>query len=265
MNTQSLLSIEDLSIRFAQYESAFSRRLFWAIEALSLELFPGEVLAVVGASGSGKSLLAHAVLDILPQNAHATGKIHYKGAPLLPRRIQQLRGKEIALIPQSVSYLDPLMRVGQQLLKGAHGKNSILEAAQILARFNLPPETADLFPHELSGGMARRVLIATAVAGNPKLIIADEPTPGLDEPLAMEMLSMLRQLADSGAGILLITHDLELMQGVADRIVVFHSGRTLEGLPATDFFAGTGILHPYTAALYNALGAAGGGRYEPVR
>ena len=171
-----LLSVEHLSISFIQYDRGTSRRILPAIRDLDLTIDRGQVAAVVGSSGSGKSLLAHGILGILPYNAHMEGTITYDGAPLTPKRAAALRGREIVLVPQSVGYLDPLMKVGPQVGRDKKAVRAVLN------RYGLGPETESLYPFQLSGGMARRVLISTAVAASPALVIADEPTPGLDAP-----------------------------------------------------------------------------------
>ena len=242
-----LLSVEHLSISFIQYDRGTSRRILPAIRDLDLTIDRGQVAAVVGSSGSGKSLLAHGILGILPYNAHMEGTITYDGAPLTPKRAAALRGREIVLVPQSVGYLDPLMKVGPQVGRDKKAVRAVLN------RYGLGPETESLYPFQLSGGMARRVLISTAVAASPALVIADEPTPGLDARAAGRILGHFRELADAGAGVLLITHDLELALTIADKVAVFYAGETVEEAPAGDFDRLEDLRHPYTRALWQAL------------
>ena len=242
-----LLSVEHLSISFIQYDRGTSRRILPAIRDLDLTIDRGQVAAVVGSSGSGKSLLAHGILGILPYNAHMEGTITYDGAPLTPKRAAALRGREIVLVPQSVGYLDPLMKVGPQVGRDKKAVRAVLN------RYGLGPETEGLYPFQLSGGMARRVLISTAVAASPALVIADEPTPGLDARAAGRILGHFRELADAGAGVLLITHDLELALTIADKVAVFYAGETVEEAPAEDFDRLEDLRHPYTRALWRAL------------
>ena len=248
-----LLEIEHLGVTFTQYGRGTRRRTVTAIRDLSLTAEAGQVTAVVGASGSGKSLLAHAVLGILPYNSRVEGTIRYRGEGLTPQRAAALRGREIALIPQGVTYLDPLMKVGPQLRRGRRGADLARRCTQALARYGLGPETEDCYPFELSGGMARRVLIASAVVEQPRLIIADEPTPGLDAAAAGRILGHLRELADAGAGVLLITHDLDLALAIAHRVTVFYAGQTVEEAAAADFAAPDTLRHPYTRALWHAM------------
>ncbi len=248
-----ILEIEHLSIYFTQYDRGIRKRQLPVIRDLSLKICPGQVTAVVGASGSGKSLLAHAILGILPYNSHMDGVIRYDGEELTGKRAEQLRGREISLIPQGVNYLDPLMKVGAQIRKGRKGGGIREKCRQALKRYGLGEETEEMFPFELSGGMARRVLIASAVTESPRLIIADEPTPGLDVKAASRILGHFRELADAGAGMLFITHDLELALTIADRVAVFYAGETIEEAAAADFQEARGLRHPFTKALWNAM------------
>lgn len=250
---KTILSVEHLSVKFTQYDRGFHQAEFSAIRDLSLTVRAGEMVAAVGSSGSGKSLLAHAVLGILPYNSTVGGDITYRGEILTKKRIKALRGRDIVLVPQSVSYLDPLMRAGAQVRKGKKDKESRRNCKEVLARYGLGKETEDLYPFELSGGMTRRILISTAVMEKPKLVIADEPTPGLHLEAARRVLSHFREIADEGAGVLLITHDLELALEAADRIVVFYAGTNVEEADVSDFEEEAKLRHPYTKALFRAM------------
>ena len=250
---RNVLSIEHLSISFSRYERGFRRTNLNAIRDLSLTVGEGEMVAVVGASGSGKSLLAHAVLGILPYNASWSGTMNYRGEILTEKRMKALRGKEIVLVPQSVSYLDPLMRVGEQVRNGKQDRESRKKSLAVLGRYGLDEKTERLFPFQLSGGMTRRILISTAVMETPRLVIADEPTPGLHITAARRVLSHFREIADQGAGVLLITHDLELALDTADRIVVFYAGTNLEEADSRDFAREQTLRHPYSRALFRAM------------
>lgn len=248
-----LLEVSDLSVSFRMYDGGLEQRQLPVISSLSLKVLPGEILAVAGSSGSGKSLLASAILGILPGNATVSGSLQFDGEPLTPERQAKLRGTEIALVPQSVAFLDPLMKVGAQV--DGHRKPRPTERRRnLFRRFGLPEQTERLYPFQLSGGMARRVLVSTALLTSARLIIADEPTPGMSLEQAEEALAMFRAMADEGKGVVLITHDIDLAFHIADRIAVFYAGTTVETAPAADFRQGPEALrHPYSKALWRAL------------
>ena len=248
-----LLEVSDLSVSFRMYDSGLEQKQLPVISSLSLKVLPGEILAVAGSSGSGKSLLASAILGILPGNDTVSGSLRFDGEPLTPERQAKLRGTEIALVPQSVAFLDPLMKVGAQV--DGHRKPRPTERRRkLFRRFGLPEQTERLYPFQLSGGMARRVLVSTALLTSARLIIADEPTPGMSLEQAEEALAMFRAMADEGKGVVLITHDIDLAFHIADRIAVFYAGTTVETAPAADFRQGPEALrHPYSKALWRAL------------
>ena len=248
-----LLEVSDLSVSFRMYDSGLEQKQLPVISSLSLKVLPGEILAVAGSSGSGKSLLASAILGILPGNATVSGSLRFDGEPLTPERQAKLRGTEIALVPQSVAFLDPLMKVGAQV--DGHRKPRPTERRRkLFRRFGLPEQTERLYPFQLSGGMARRVLVSTALLTSARLIIADEPTTGMSLEQAEEALAMFRAMADEGKGVVLITHDIDLAFHIADRIAVFYAGTTVETAPAADFRQGPEALrHPYSKALWRAL------------
>ncbi len=247
----TILDVQNLSVSFRMFEKKLSQHDFCVIKDLSVKVHEGEILAVVGASGSGKSVLAHAVLGLLPKNAHISGNISYCGSTMTPQLRREKVGNEIIMIPQSVTYLDPLMKAGRQVM-GIHGSKAQQEKA--FDRYGLEKSAAYKYPFQLSGGMARRVLISTAVITDAKLILADEPTPGLSEDMAMETMKHFRELADSGAAVLMITHDIEIALKAADTVAVFYDGRTIDECTGDDFRKGPDHLkHPYTKALWSAL------------
>jgi peptide/nickel transport system ATP-binding protein len=261
---EEVLAVKDLSVSFKMYDRRLEQRELTVIKALSVSLREGEIVAIAGSSGSGKSLLAHAILGILPRNAAVSGSIRYRGEMLTEKRLALLRGREIALVPQSVSYLDPLMHAGKQA-QGIFGAEA--EQKAVFARYGLAPGVERLYPYQLSGGMARRVLLSTAVISGAaasdkvRLIIADEPTPGMSVEMARRAMGHFRELADDGAGILMITHDIDLAFEFADRIAVFYAGTTVEIAPARDFKTDPAqkvspmakLRHPYTKALWSAI------------
>lgn len=262
MEKEAILSVKDLSVSFRMYDTGLEQYDLKVISNLSLDVRPGEIVAIAGSSGSGKSLLAHAVMGLLPQNAAISGEISYKGKVLEQRDKEGLRGKEIALVPQSVSYLDPLMKVGAQVRGSKPDKEIIKLQKEIFQRFHLNEKTEKLYPFQLSGGMARRILVSTAVISGAELIIADEPTPGLDLEMALEALKIFRELADEGKAVVLITHDIDLAFHIADRIAVFYAGTTVELADAADFRQGpTALRHPYSKALWRALPQNG---FQPI-
>ena len=250
---QVILEIQGMSVSFDQYAHGFSKTTLEVIRDLDVKVHEGEMVAVVGSSGSGKSLLAHGILGILPYNAALGGKMLYQGEELTQERKERLRGNEIVLVPQSVAFLDPLMKIGPQIRKGKKDPASRARLDRIFEGYHLKKEVQDLYPFELSGGMNRRVLVSTAMMGEPKLVIADEPTPGLHIKMVRRVMEHFRELADRGAGVLLITHDLEQALAVADRVAVFYAGTTVEDAPVSDFRQDETLRHPYSKALWQAM------------
>lgn len=249
-----ILQVNNLGISFSQYTKGLKRNDLKVITNLDIELCEGEILAIVGSSGSGKSLLANAIFGILPDNATLEGEMYFEGYKLSQKDKEKIRGKEIALIPQSVNYLDPLQPVGKQI--GISVKNKQIRAQvaeRLLEKYGLEKEVAGYYPFQLSGGMARKVLLATALAYDAKVIIADEPTPGLDDTSLNEVLKDFRALADEGRAILMITHDIEAALKIADKVAIFYAGTTLEVTNSEDFdHTGDRLRHPYTKALNKA-------------
>lgn len=253
LNKRHILEIEDLSVTFSQYEKGLNQIELPVISNLNVSVHEGEIVAVIGSSGSGKSLLAHAILGLLPYNASVSGKIYFDNQELTKERVEKLRGNEIAFVPQSTNYLDPLMKVGRQV-RGSKKKKEIQELQRnLFHEYGLDDSVEELYPFECSGGMERRILFLSALMGNPELIIADEPTPGMQLELAKKSMEAFRKFADKGKGVLLITHDIELALEVADRIAIFYAGTTVEEALVTDFQSEDLLRHPYTKALYRAL------------
>lgn len=251
---KEIISIKGLSVAFKQYEKNTANQTWLSvISDLDVTVYEGEITAVVGSSGSGKSLLAHAVMGVLPQNAKASGEIRFCGESIGKNKMEHLRGKEIAFVPQSINYLDPLMKIGAQLCAGKKDAAARLRMRELFERYGLENGAEILYPFELSGGMARRVLLLTALMNHPRLILADEPTPGMELALARKAMDDFRSFADEGNGVLMITHDLELALEVADRIVVFYAGTTVEEAFPGDFSEEHLLRHPYTRALFRAM------------
>ncbi|MQW77696.1 ATP-binding cassette domain-containing protein [Nocardioides sp. dk4132] len=254
-----LLDVRDLSVSFTQYARGLRRRHLTPVRGMTLQARAGEVTALVGASGSGKTLLGLAVLGLLPTNASTSGEIRYDGAPLSDARRAALVGGEVAMLPQSMSHLDPTATVRAQVARALElGGRPAADAEAVLAARGLGPEVLARYPHELSGGMARRVLLAMVLSSPRRLLVADEPTPGLDPDSARRTLAEIRGLADAGAAVVLISHDLVGVLDIADRIVVTDHGTTLEtALPAQFAGDGAGLVHPYSRALWRAMPANG--------
>lgn len=258
-----LLTVEDLEIAFRMYDPQapfFKARQqeVEVIHGLSISVHVGEIIAIVGASGSGKTLLADAIMGLFEPNAQVSGSIYFDGVQMDAAGLQELRGHGISLVPQSIKYLDPLMKVGKQVIglgdyDAAERKRRARRQQELFAHYGLAPEVADLYPFELSGGMVRRVLLCCALIENPKLIIADEPTPGLDLDLAIKAMDDFRAFADEGGGVLLITHDIALALRVADRIAVFKDGTVVEETAVESFASPDLLAHPFSKELVRVL------------
>lgn len=250
-NSTPLLEINDLSLSFTSYAQGLRQISTQVLKNLSLKLHAGEVFTIVGSSGSGKSLLAETILDILPKNAHVTGSIKLDGAPATRAVLRKMRGRELLYVPQGVTNLDPLMKVGHQVCLRPEQKQ-YQEAA--FKRLELSDAVTKLYPFELSGGMARRTLVSTALLGTPRMVIADEPTPGMTLDQARETLQLFRDMADKGAGVIVITHDLTLALEISDTIGVFYDGTIIEQAQKSQFTGlGEQLKQPFTRALWCAL------------
>ncbi|MFC5747444.1 dipeptide ABC transporter ATP-binding protein [Actinomadura rugatobispora] len=266
----ALLEIENLSVDYRLAGGS----IVHAVRDVSLSVAPGETVAVVGESGSGKTTTAHAVVGLLPAASRiAGGHVRYAGEDLLglsARRSRALRGREIGLVPQDPSTsLNPVKRIGDQvaevlIVHGLAGRREAREkAVAALADAGLPdPEVRAMqYPHELSGGMRQRVLIAIAVVAEPRLIVADEPTSALDVTVQRRILDHIAELSEaSGSGVLLITHDLGVAAERAQRVVVMSGGRAVEEGAARDVLSDP--RHDYTRRL---IAAAPSLRVRPAR
>ena len=247
----NILEVKNLNIGFNMYDKLLNQKLHQMVFDLNVTIKKGEILAIAGSSGSGKSLMAHAILGILPKNTVVSAEIKFKNEIVDENRLSQLRGKEITFVPQSIAYLDPLMTIEDQLMRKDINKQDFFKVMDTLGFTK-----ADLgkYPFQLSGGMARRVLIANTILSKVDLIIADEPTPGLSLDLAIEVLNHFRNMANDGKGILLISHDIDLVCNIADRMSIFYGGHILETLNTKDFLKGEKyIRHPLTKAFWKAL------------
>ncbi|MGQ0716218.1 MAG: ABC transporter ATP-binding protein [Pseudonocardiales bacterium] len=278
--TAPLLDVEELSVRFLLGPHG-RHGIVNAVTEISLQLSAGRVLALVGESGCGKSVLAASLLGLLPANAEVRGRamlatgdgawIDLLGAPeqLLRSRV---RGRLIGLVPQSAAtHLTPVRQIGAQLTEalrelsappfGAgwrfrprarrHSEPNGAATEELVVRAGLEVDVLGRYPHELSGGMAQRVGVASALAGNPSVVLADEPTAGLDRPLVDRTVDQLAALAADGHAVLLITHDLRAARRVATDLAVMYASRLVECGPADEMFSDP--WHPYTRGLLGAL------------
>jgi len=256
----TILEIRNLTV---VYPSGASPQI--ALDGVSLTVAEGETVGIAGESGAGKTTLALAVLNLLRfYGATVRGQVLFRGTDLsaLPeRKLRSLRGNRIAMVFQNaIGSLDPLCRIGDQISEVIQAHQNWDRArvkarvAEVLSDVCLPATESFLrsYPHQLSGGMAQRVLIAMALANNPDLLIADEPTSSLDVTTQAELLDLLRQLRRQyGMAILFISHDLHVLSTVADRLVIMKEGRILETGPTLELL--TSPAHPYTRRLISAL------------
>jgi peptide/nickel transport system ATP-binding protein len=255
----TLLDVQDLSVRFDTDDGAVH-----AVDRLSFTLAEGEVLGVVGESGCGKSVSFMSLLGLLPETATVTGRATFDGRDLLgasPSALRRIRGREIAMIFQEpMTSLNPAFKVGNQIgevvrhhLHTSRGeaRDRAIELLD-LVRIPAPQRRVDEYPHQLSGGMRQRVMIAMALACDPKILVADEPTTALDVTIQAGILDLMRDIRERlGTAIVLITHNLGVVADIADRVIVMYAGRKAEEAPVHDLFAEP--QHPYTNGLLGAI------------
>ena len=255
-----VLEVKDLHVTFASPDGAVQ-----AVRGLDLMVSEGESLGIVGESGSGKSVSMLAVMGLLPRNATVTGSVRFPGEELLGRpdpELRRLRGGKLAMIFQDpMTSLNPVLSVGFQIAEaieahhpGTDRKAAMARAAELLDLVGIPNAAARArqYPHEFSGGMRQRAMIAMAIANDPDVLVADEPTTALDVTIQAQILGVLERAQEAtGAAILLITHDLGVVAGVADRIVVMYAGRAVETGGIYNVFGHP--RHPYTLGLLASL------------
>jgi peptide/nickel transport system ATP-binding protein len=258
-----LLDIRDLSVRFVTDDGPVQ-----AVSDVSFQLEEKQVLALVGESGCGKSVTAMSILGLLPTSAEPSGIVSFDGNNMLAMssgQMQQIRGKEISMVFQEpMTSLNPVFTVGRQVgevLRRHEGLSRGAATERAVELFDLvgipaPARRVKEYPHQLSGGMRQRVMIAMAVACNPKILIADEPTTALDVTIQAGILDVMRGLRDQlGTAVLLITHDLGVVADIAERVVVMYAGRKVEEAEAQELF--THPQHPYTMGLLGAIPRVG--------
>ena len=263
---EPLLEVRDLSVRFDSDEGTVH-----AVDGMSLELAPSQVLGIVGESGCGKSVTALSILGLLPNTATVTGSVRFDGEELLGAsgsQLRKIRGRQISFVFQEpMTSLNPVLRIGHQIeevlrehlsLSRSEAKKRVVELLD-LVHIPDPGSRIDEYPHQLSGGMRQRVMIAMALACDPKILIADEPTTALDVTIQAGILDLLRELrARLGTAIILITHNLGVVADLADRVVVMYAGRKAEEAAVGELFAHP--QHPYTIGLLGAVPRAGSAR-----
>jgi oligopeptide/dipeptide ABC transporter ATP-binding protein len=251
-----LLAIRDLAIDFGTPEEPQP-----AVRGIDLTVTQGSTLGIVGESGSGKSMSMLSVVSLLPDTARVSGSVQLAGREALglsPRELRKIRGSQVGMIFQDpMTSLNPVFTVGDQVGEairthepGLSRKKARARAIELLADVSIPrpAERARSYPFELSGGMRQRVMIAIAIANNPALLIADEPTTALDVTIQAQILELLKRLVDErNAGLIVISHDLGVVAGVVDRVAVMYGGRIVEDAPVDELFAAP--RHPYTRAL----------------
>jgi len=263
-----LLAVNDLTVDFPTADGVVR-----AVRGVSYELRAGEVLGIVGESGSGKSVSSMAVMGLLPKTAQINGSITYRGEELLgstEKQFMEIRGRKIAMIFQDpMTSLNPVYKIGFQLAEAvlAHhdlsrqeARKRALELLEIVG-IPFPSKRIDQYPHEFSGGMRQRVVIAIAMANNPDVIIADEPTTALDVTVQAQVLESLRTAQqETGAAMVLITHDLGVVAGQADRVLVMYAGKPVEIGSVDDIYYNPRM--PYTLGLLGSLPRLDVGRAE---
>ncbi|MGE0798275.1 MAG: ABC transporter ATP-binding protein [Lautropia sp.] len=253
-----LLEIDRLGVRFPGPNGPVC-----ALTDLDLALDAGEVVGMAGESGSGKSTAAIAAMGLLPSTARVTGSIRYRGEELLgrsSRQMREIRGREIAMVFQeTVTALNPVVRVGDQLVRATRAHAPLTRAAALervndaLRRVRLTDTARVLasYPSQLSGGMCQRVLIAMAICCGSRILLADEPTTALDVSVQRDILTLLERLAGDGLAVLLISHDLAVLNQIADRLVVLYAGQVVEQGPVGAMVRAP--AHPYTSALLDCV------------
>jgi oligopeptide/dipeptide ABC transporter ATP-binding protein len=264
MPEQPLLEIKNLKINFKTYQGTVQ-----AVDIDHFSIGKGEYVGLVGETGCGKSVTTLAILRLLPPSGRVvSGEILFKGEDLLKKSLKEMeniRGKQISIVFQNPSSsLNPVFTVGEQItrilmlhqnLKKEEAKRKAIKILS-LVRLPNPHKILDRYPHELSGGMCQRVMIAMALSCNPDLLIADEPTTALDVTIQAQILKLMRELKDKiGASILLITHDLSVVAQLCDKVAVMYAGRIVEQGKVRDIFKNP--LHPYTRGLLEAIPVVG--------
>lgn len=259
LHSETLLRVKDLRVTFNTADGDVT-----AVNDLNFSLKAGETLGIVGESGSGKSQTAFALMGLLASNGRINGSALFNGKEILnlpEKKLNALRAEQIAMIFQDpMTSLNPYMRVGEQLMevlklhKGMSGSQAFEESVRMLDAVKMPEarKRMKMFPHEFSGGMRQRVMIAMALLCRPKLLIADEPTTALDVTVQAQIMTLLNELKrEFDTAIIMITHDLGVVAGICDKVLVMYAGRTMEYGKARDVFYQP--AHPYSIGLLSAV------------
>jgi oligopeptide/dipeptide ABC transporter ATP-binding protein len=258
--SKPLLTIHNLKMYFFTHKGNVK-----AVDGINLEVFDGEMIGLVGESGCGKTMTAFSILGLVPSPGRITnGEILFKGKDLLNLKkgeMRHIRGKEISMIFQDpLTYLNPVLKVGDQIaenlllhtgIKKAEAKKQVIK---VLEKVGLPSceKIAEYYPHQLSGGMRQRIMIAMSISCNPSLLIADEPTTFLDVTIQAQILNLIKELVKNlGVSLLMITHDLGIVAEICDRVYVMYSGKIVESANVFSIFENP--KHPYTIGLLNSV------------
>ena len=254
MTNMKILEVHNLTVKFDNMA---------AVSDVSFDLYSNEIVGLVGESGCGKSLTAFSILGITPPGSSVSGKIIYKDMDLMSldnEKLRGIRGNKISLIPQDpLSALNPVFTIGEQISevlevhKNVSRQEANTEVQKVLERVNIPNAKQRLndYPHQFSGGMRQRVLIAMSLVAEPDILIADEPTTALDVTIQLQVLEIMKDLRNKGKAILLITHDLAQVAEICDRVFVMYLGKIVEAARTKELF--TNPKHPYTIGLLNSL------------
>ncbi|MCU1426517.1 MAG: oligopeptide/dipeptide transporter, ATP-binding protein [Actinomycetia bacterium] len=260
VSSETLLRVQNLKVEFHTDEGVVR-----AVDDVSFDVRPGETLGIVGESGSGKSVTSMAILGLLPRYAHVSGEVYYRERELItmkPKELRNIRGKNIAMIFQdALASLNPVFRVGDQIAEAIKVHNPDIGRRELhdrvcelldLVGIPNPSERAQQYPHEFSGGMRQRVMIAMSISNEPDVLIADEPTTALDVTIQAQVMEVIERIQDrTNSAIVLITHDLGVVAGVADRVMVMYAGRQAELGSIDQIFYEP--KHPYTRGLLASL------------
>lgn len=257
--TEPILSVNDLTVTFASEAGRVD-----AVRGVSFDLFPGKTIGIVGESGSGKSVTSLAIMGLLADNARVKGSVRFNGQELLgksDKQMSEIRGNGLSMIFQDpLTSLTPVFTIGDQLVEAITAHRGVSKSAawkravELLKTVGIPNAEVRMraFPHEFSGGMRQRVVIAIALANDPKLIIADEPTTALDVTIQAQILEVIKKgQRETGAAVIMITHDMGVVANVADDVLVMYAGRPVEHAPVDQLFYDTRM--PYSVGLLAAI------------